>query len=174
MPASRKSSTIRLQQARQIHLYLGLIFAPSIIFFAFSGALQLFGLHESHPGETYQAPAWIAKIASIHKDQRLAEKHGPPPGASARQAGPGQTGEEQGRPPQLREAGGPRPRGEDRGPGKSTLALKYFFLATALGLIFTTLLGVYMAFRFNRSRRLVWGMLLLGTIIPVALVAMMA
>jgi hypothetical protein len=40
-------------------------------------------------------------------------------------------------------------------------------------LVFSTLLGLYMAFKYNRSRALVWGMLLLGTAIPVALIAMM-
>ena len=34
-----------LKQARQWHLYLGTFFAPSILFFALTGALQLFGLH---------------------------------------------------------------------------------------------------------------------------------
>jgi ABC-type dipeptide/oligopeptide/nickel transport system permease component len=52
--------------------------------------------------------------------------------------------------------------------------LKGFFLATAVGLILSTLLGIYMAFKFNRSRAMVWGLLLLGTAIPVALIAMMA
>ncbi len=46
-----------LKQIRQLHLYLGTFFAPSIIFFALTGAIQLFGLHEGHPGEAYQPPA---------------------------------------------------------------------------------------------------------------------
>jgi hypothetical protein len=62
-----KSAT-RLKWARQWHLYLGTLFAPSIIFFAFTGSLQLFSLHESHPGDAYQAPAWVQKLGSIHKD----------------------------------------------------------------------------------------------------------
>jgi hypothetical protein len=51
-------SSARLKWARQWHHYLWTMFAPSIIFFAFTGSLQLFGLHESHPGDAYQAPAW--------------------------------------------------------------------------------------------------------------------
>ena len=39
----------------------------------------------------------------------------------------------------------------------------------AVGLAFSTLLGIYMAFKYNRSRALVWGLLLLGTAIPAGL-----
>src|ERR1700760_2588332 len=158
----------RLKWARQCHLYLGTLFAPSIIFFAFTGSLQLFGLHESHPGDAYQAPAWVQKLGSIHKDQVLTKQHGPPPGPAGQAKNPPQA-EEAHRPPQ---SDGGRRNGE-RGPNKLTLALKWFFLATAGGLIFSTLLGIYMAFKFNRSRTLVWGMLFLGTAIPLALILMM-
>jgi hypothetical protein len=163
------SSAAWLKLARQWHLYLGTLFAPSIIFFALTGALQLFGLHEGHPGETYQPPVWVQKLSSIHKDQIVSERRGPPPGLA----------EEQKRPPESDDAhqsphqeGGPL--NEEHGPNKLSLALKCFFLATAVGLVFSTLLGIYMAFKFNRSRALVWGLLLLGTAIPGALIAMMA
>lgn len=36
----------------------------------------------------------------------------------------------------------------------------------SLGLILTTSLGIYMAFKYNRSRPLVWGLLALGTVLP--------
>jgi hypothetical protein len=52
--------------------------------------------------------------------------------------------------------------------------LKWFFLATSFGLVATTLLGIYMAFKYNRSRIIVWSLLLAGTLIPAALVAMTA
>src|SRR5437588_10360971 len=62
-----------IRAARQLHLYLGLFFAPSIIFFAFTGTLQTFSLHENkHPGDHH--PQWIATLASIHKDQVLPVK----------------------------------------------------------------------------------------------------
>jgi hypothetical protein len=164
---SNRAPFIKL--ARELHLYLGTLFAPAILFFAFTGSLQLFSLHEGHPGDTYQAPAWIQKLASIHKKQTVAERHGPPPNfAGNAQRKPDA---EQPRPPQQGENG---PRREERGESKYTLALKWFFLASSLGLIFSTFLGIYMAFKFNRSRTLVWGLLFLGTAIPVALIALMA
>jgi hypothetical protein len=159
----------QLKVARQWHLYLGTFFAPSILFFAFTGSLQLFGLHEGHPGEPYQPPAWIQKLASIHKDQNVSEKHGPPPGLAERQERPSESGE--GRRPTQPEGGS---RSEGPGSNKLTLLLKCFFLAMAVGLVSSTLLGIYMAFKYNRSRPLVWSLLLLGTAIPGALLAMMA
>ena len=165
-------SAARLKWARQWHLYLGTLFAPSIIFFAFTGSLQLFGLHEGHPGEAYQPPAWVQKLSSIHKDQVLTKQHGPPPSSAGQQDRPPQSDEAH----PLAQHGPPQPEGrrnEERGPNKLTLALKWFFLATAIGLIFSTFLGIYMAFKFNRSRALVWGMLFLGTAIPLALILMM-
>jgi hypothetical protein len=171
-PQGRSKSAARLKWARQLHLCLGTLFAPSIIFFAFTGSLQLFGLHESHPGDAYQAPAWVQKLSSIHKDQVLTKQHGPPPSSAGQQDRPPQSDEAH----PLAQHGPPQPEGrrnEERGPNKLTLALKWFFLATAIGLIFSTFLGIYMAFKFNRSRALVWGMLFLGTAIPLALILMM-
>ena len=153
-----------LKQVRQLHLYLGTLFAPAILFFAFTGALQLFGLHEGHPGETYQPPSWIAKLASIHKKQTLAERRGPSRHFD-REGNPGQA-------PKAADATAPR---GEREPGnsKTTLLLKWFFLAASLGLVITTLLGVYRAFKYNRSRALVWGLLVAGTVIPAALIGLM-
>ena len=157
-----------LKQVRQLHLYLGTFFAPSILFFALTGALQLFGLHEGLPGERYQPPAWVAKLGSIHKDQTIAERRGPPPGfAGGRVRPPGPRGEGA-KPPQ----GQVRRPNEGRRESTFTFALKFFFLGTSLGLIFTTLLGIYMAFKFNRSRALVWSLLSIGTAIPAALIVM--
>ena len=157
-PSGHFSRAIWLKRVRQLHLYLGTFFAPSIMFFALSGALQLFGLHEGHPGETYQPPAWVAKLGSIHKNQTLAERPGPPPEFR-----------KESRPPKVEE----RHRNGPHQTSKSTFALKWFFLAMSVGLIFTTCLGIYMAFKFNRSRS-IWTTLLLGTALPAALIAMTA
>ena len=162
------SKAALLKNVRQLHLYLGTFFAPSIVFFAFSGALQLFGLHEGPPGETYQPPAWVEKLGSIHKNQTLAERHGPPPGFGSGPIRPPSARSEPGQPAQAQN----RHRDEGRRDSLSTLALRCFFLATSIGLVFTTLLGIYMAFKFNRSRALIWSLLCLGAAIPAALIAL--
>jgi hypothetical protein len=163
------SRAVWLKLAREWHLYLGTLFAPSILFFALTGSLQLFGLHEGRPGEAYQPPAWIQKLRSIHKNQTVSERRGPPPTFLGEQRRPPESAEA--RQPQQPEGGG---RERRRRTNAFSLALKWFFLSAAAGLTFSTLLGIYMAFKFNRSPALVGGLLSLGTAIPVVLIAMMA
>lgn len=57
--------------SRQIHRYLSVFFTPAILFFSFSGALQTFHLHESAQRGAPPPVAWIAEMASLHKDQHL-------------------------------------------------------------------------------------------------------
>jgi hypothetical protein len=84
------------------------------------------------------------------------------------------------RPPQDRAEPANRPPGNERRGNQNrreslpTLVLKWFFLASSLGLALSTVLGIYMAFKFNRSRALIWGLLFSGTAIPAALVVWMA
>lgn len=143
-----------LKRVRQFHLWLGTFFAPAILFFAFTGALQTFSLHEGRPGEAYQPPQWIVKLAQIHKKQNLATK---PPG-----------------PPRIADRAKQAPR-KDEAPAKprqdsaSTLILKWFVFLMSLGLISTTGLGIYMAFHFTRDARVIWGLLAAGTILPTAM-----
>ncbi|MBV9035765.1 MAG: PepSY domain-containing protein [Acidobacteriaceae bacterium] len=150
-----KTSANVLRWVRQVHLWLGVFFAPAIIFFAFTGALQTLNLHEAQPGSTYQPPLWIEKLAQLHKKQNLQvrpKRKGPPeparPEAQARRSG-----DERLQQPPV--------------PSVSTYLMKWFVLLMSLGLITTSLLGVYMAFQYNRSRRLIWTLLVLGTVVPV-------
>ena len=138
-----------IQKVRKLHFYLGLFFAPSILFFAFTGALQTFGLHESHNGSAYQPPAWIQTFASIHKDQRL--RHGLP-GAKGPAAHPGSN------------LPLSRPLAQ-----RSSQPLKWFVLSMAVGLISTTGLGIWMAFLYNRPRYTIGLCLILGSLLPVLL-----
>jgi hypothetical protein len=167
---AQSSRAVWLKHARQWHLYLGTLFAPSILFFALTGALQLFGLHEGHPGEAYQPPTWVAELGSLHKKQTIAERRGPAPGFGSAQVRQPQARGENGTRPQREERRG----NEGRRESKSSFALKWFFLATSIGLTLSTLLGIYMAFKFNRSRTLIWSLLFGGTAIPAALVILMA
>lgn len=124
-----------MKRIRQFHLWLGIFYAPVIVFFAFTGALQTLGLHEANPS-TGQAPhKWIATLSQIHKNQRFHK-----PTAS-----------------------------EARDPGTLVVVLKYFAVLMAAGLIVASFLGIYMAFRYNRDKRLVCGPLIAGTVIPVVL-----
>jgi hypothetical protein len=153
-----KRNTNSLKWARQLHLWLGVLFAPAIIFFAFSGALQTFSFHESEPGSTYQPPIWIQKLAQLHKKQtiQVRPKRQDAPGL-AKPESPIRRGESETSKPPVQQP-------------LSTTLMKWFAFALSLGLITTSLLGIYMAFQYNRSRRVIWILLALGTIMPVLLI----
>lgn len=68
MPATSRNTL--LQTLRVTHLYFGVFIAPALLFFAFTGALQTFGLHETNRDHPNYKPAhWIAVLAQIHKKQ---------------------------------------------------------------------------------------------------------
>lgn len=58
---------------RQWHSYIGLFIAPSVLFFALTGALQVFSLHEAD-GDFTPLPI-VEKLASVHKDQQFTMGH---------------------------------------------------------------------------------------------------
>src|SRR5260370_42503171 len=58
-----------LRSVRLIHLYLGVFIAPALLFFAFTGALQTFSLHETTRGSSYKPPAWAVTLGQLHKKQ---------------------------------------------------------------------------------------------------------
>ena len=113
---------------RELHLYLGCLFAPVLIFFAVTGAWQLFGLHRGTKDGSYTPPRALVYLSEVHKVQHI-------PYTSAEAATP----------------------------------LRYFFLAAALGLVVSTILGIVMAFRFGRSRAAVVSCLTAGVVVPLAI-----
>lgn len=145
-----------MKRIRQVHFYLGTFLAPSIIFFALSGALQIFRLQEGHAGSTYQPPAWIAFLAGVHKDQRVEGPPEPRPAAA----------------PAAESPAPPRPASPPEGKAparKASTTLKWFFTLTAVGIISTTILGIYMSFLYANDRRVIWGLLAGGIILPAVL-----
>jgi hypothetical protein len=142
-----------MQSIRTWHTYIGILIAPSVLFFALTGALQLFSLHEAH--DSYTPPPVIEKLASVHKDQVFALKeheHEPEPSAGAQ---PQEHHEE--------------PKEADAEPSLGTHLLKWFFLVVAVGLIASTSLGLWMGLTHLRHKRVGWWLLLAGAVIPVAL-----
>ena len=137
-----------MKKLRQIHLYLGVLFAPSILFFAFTGAYQTFRWNEN--GSLGALSPVAQQMAAIHKNAALP--------APERREGRG---------------GGREGRGNREGGGKPsrdrTLPLKIYIFAMSLGLMVSTATGVALAFQYNRSRRLIWGLLAVGTVLPLIL-----
>lgn len=140
-----------LRRVRQFHLWLGMLFAPAILFFAFTGALQTFDFHETEDG--IAPPKWIATIAAIHKKQDFPKPRKPrppePAGAAASAA------------PAPGSSAGPA------APKHSPWPLKIFVGFMSIGLIFSTILGITIALNNRLTRRTSQIMLGAGTVLPI-------
>jgi hypothetical protein len=138
--------------ARKLHLYLGVVLAPSILFFAVTGLLQVYSLHEDHG--SYRAPPALMHMAQLHKKQSFALRHAPKPPTD--RGGPAKG---EGAVPHDKPA-----------PALGQTLLKAFSAITALGLISLTLLGLYMAYVLGRNVWLVNSLLAAGFVVPIALI----
>lgn len=154
-----------LRAVRQIHFYFGVFIAPSLIFFAISGALQTFNLHESGKGSDYQPPRWVVTLSQIHKDQRASapprKPDRPAQSTPSSTRGPSAVADRPGSP----SGATPASSAKKHNP----LPLKIFFLLVSLGLITSAFTGIYMAYSYGRGAMLVSLLLLAGLVIPVML-----
>jgi len=163
------SSHTVLKYLRLTHLYIGVFVAPALLFFAFTGALQTFSLHETTRGSSYKPPAWAVMLAQIHKKQTpvVPVRKVPPPDKAADKATAEKAGPETSQLPKT-----PTPLStptEAPKPTHNALPLKCFFLLVSVGLFVSTLSGVYMSYKYIRNRRLITTILLAGIIVPVVL-----
>lgn len=142
---------------REAHLCMGVLFAPTIVFFALTGALQLFGLHEASRDGGYTPPTVIERLGQVHIHQRYAAKPGRPDGPRPPQSAPSA---------QHPAPAAPAPRAE---PARQHPGVKWFFLGTALGLIATAVLGLWMGLTHLRQRSLAWALFGLGVALPILL-----
>ena len=55
------------------------------------------------------------------------------------------------------------------GKQKQHLPMKIFFLVVAVGLLTSTVTGIYMSYKYERNRLLVTGTLLAGVVVPLLL-----
>ena len=106
-----------------------------MLFFALTGIVQLFSLHEAHDG--YTPPALIEKLSSVHQDQafRLKEHEGPPPGAN-------------------HSNDADHDKAASKAPPSAAQirvwVLKWVFVLVGVGLIASTLIGLWMALTVGR------------------------
>ena len=148
-----------LKLARQLHLYIGVFIAPALLFFAFTGGLQVFGLHETSRGSDYKPPAWLAIAAQLHKKQTdVMPMRKPRPAEVVPTPSPNNA------PPPLTIK--PDVPAE---PSRHPLPLKIFSAFVSFGLFVSTLLGIYMAYRYTRKHVLISALLVSGTAVPIVL-----
>lgn len=180
-----------MQRIRNLHFYLGIFFAPAIIFFAFSGLLQTFSLHE---GEGHQK--WIEEMGEVHKNQRPPDwlKKGPTPPATPLQTqtptqpgapAPGPTTPTAAAPASTpavsassaspatsaSPAGAPVQAAPVRRPPRKpkSVPFKIFAAIMSVGLILSSILGIAIAFRMKPDPKPIWIMLVVGTLLPVVM-----
>ena len=163
-----------LKSARTLHLYSGVFLAPALLFFAFTGAIQTFSLHETTKGSSYKPPAILVTLGQLHKKQTIvvpahkgegksdAKSQGKPEGkADAKPADSGETHKPDSDAPPSK-AATPAP------PARvhNLIPMKIFFLLCALGLFQAVLTGLYMSYRYIRNKKLITAVLLAGIAIP--------
>ena len=154
-----------LKAFRLTHRYLGIFIAPMLLFFSVSGSLQTFSLHETSQGSSYQPPHWIMTLAQMHKDQTdiIPARKLKPSSAPKADKPKGDEPTTTAAPPT------PAPTPLPTAKWHEHLAMKIFFLLVALGLFTSTLTGLYMAYKFERSAWVVSGILLAGVVVPLVL-----
>ena len=137
---------------RKIHKYVGMFFAPAILFFCLTGLLQTFDLHKVRPGQT--PPDLVLRLAALHKDQTVAIHRRAP----------------------ARPADGGKPRRETQTEAEPALAqtlLKLFVAATSISLAATTLMGIFLALQAPRGRAATGLVLALGMVAPAVLILLL-
>lgn len=66
---------MNIKVLRNIHLYLGCVFAPLLLFFVVSGCWQTFELHHGQKSaQGYQPPAIVKSLSDVHTEQRWEEE----------------------------------------------------------------------------------------------------
>jgi hypothetical protein len=168
------SSHTVLKYTRLIHLYLGVFIAPALLFFAFTGALQTFSLHETTRGSSYKPPAWAVTLGQIHKKQTtvVPVRKLPPPDKLSNKNADKQPDKSQSAPTTATQpAHSPSPQSSDAPAPKphNTLPLKIFFLLLSIGLFISAMSGIYMSYKYIRNRGLITAILIAGVVIPVLL-----
>ena len=152
--AARRPTTPLPLRIRQIHLFVGMIIAPSVLLFAITGGLQIFRLQESHEG--YTPPPIVEKLGRMHMDQVFALKK------RKAEPVPAAVPVEPAAPAVATPAPEPRP-----APPLSKVLLQWFFTFVAVGLTLSTLAGVWMGVTLGRQRIAARWALLAGAVLPV-------
>ncbi len=184
---------MRLATLRQWHSYIGVLIAPSVLFFALTGALQLFSLHEAH--DDYQPAPLIEALGKVHKDQVFEMPEAKKPAPEAQKAAPakadadddhGHDADHDGdhdadHDADHHETAAPAPaaHGPDAAQPRKvkhkkpvelqTEILKWTFLFVSIGLVLSTSIGLWMALAHGKRKGVLWTLLVLGAAAPVAL-----
>jgi hypothetical protein len=145
-----------LKITRAVHLYMGVFLAPAILFFAMTGALQTFSLQSPSKDGAYVPSHLVQQLAQLHKNQTLVL---PPPKKSKSHDKNEDKQADEGHAAATMKTEAKR----------TALPMKIFFLFVSIGLILSTLTGLYMSYRYSRNKVVVSATLAAGVLIPLLL-----
>ena len=149
-----------MQKLRRYHYYLGVFFAPMIIMFALSGALQTFRLQEEK-GWGSEPPAWIVWMGSIHRDSKLPKAKAP----EIAVADAAKPVADAGKPAaEIAKAEAPKP----KSPQVNKLPMQIFMVVMSAALLISSFLGIAIALNSKVTRQASLVMLVLGALVPLA------
>lgn len=136
-----------LSALRHLHLYLGVFTAPAILFFALTGALQTFNLHE--PTHGYRPARWILVLAELHKKQTadVPVRKLEPQKADAHTD-------------------------SSSSPVHGSFPLKVFFLLVSVSLCASTISGYYLSWKYRRNRTMLVALTAAGFVAPLLMIAL--
>jgi hypothetical protein len=157
-----KGSTNR--RLRRLHRYLGLFFAPTLLLFSFSGALQTYRWQEPK-GYGGNPPRWIVWMASVHKDQALPRA----PGAGG---GEGPAGDKAALAPARPTANAATAKAPARKGPERRQGLMLFVGLFGLALFASTLFGIAIALAHPATRRTHLLVIAAGAVVPLLLLLM--
>ena len=153
------TSATSLKSIRLAHHYTGVFFAPTILFFAITGCLQMFGLHETTRGSSYVPPSLLVHLSQLHKEGTL---YLPP-----RKQAPSTPSKADGQKADAPKADAPKaPAPAPASPVPNPLPMKLFFATTALALVISTCTGLFMSWKYARRKAVAVGVLLAGIACP--------
>jgi uncharacterized iron-regulated membrane protein len=141
-----KATTLR--SLRQWHHYIGVFLAPAILFFAFSGLIQVLGWQDLR---NPPPAAWVSVIAGIHKHQMLPKPRAVEP---------------------VHKPAAARPAEDDDHDHGGLTPLKIFALLVAIGLFTTTSIGLTIALGTRAMRGKAVIALGLGIVVPAVLLVL--
>lgn len=148
---------VRLRFIRQLHFWVAVFVAPSLLLFAMTGMLQLFGLHEAEGG--YKPLPVVEKLGQVHIHQKFALRpvRARPPQAAA---------------PVAATPAPARAEPEEEGAPLGETLVKWTFLVMAAGMALSSILGIWMALSNTRQRPIALAMLAAGTVLPILVLAL--
>jgi hypothetical protein len=159
-----ESTRVRiLKTVRVLHLYVGAFISPAILFFAFTGLLQTFSLHENAKNGNYRPPRWVVSLAQLHKKQTIQVRASKLPASMVLKSGdPGVKGGEPG-------AKKHSPVSAPEASPRNTFPMKIFFALVSVGLFISTATGLYMSYSYVRKKMLLSLAVATGIVVPVLL-----